>query len=319
MKKQRRKFSRKDFIKTSSMGALATGMIAGVPAKILAGSGEPGKTNLKMPAGSGKLEETTLGSTGIKMTRLGVGAPRIQEPRVLKYALDQGITFIDTGRRYANGQNEIMVGEAIKGRRKDLVIQSKVNIHIDQKEGDLDTESVSAVIRETFNKSLEESLKALQTDYIDIMLFHGADDLDILYHEAVLESFARAKKEGKILATGFSVHTKLVEILERHNRDPFYDVIMLSFNPHGGFKRRTSSITWDQQAVIAGLKKAAGSGTGIIGMKTCLGGPWQCEGDSEATYPGAVKWILSQPYIHAAAVAMASFQQLDEHLAVHKA
>ena len=67
----------------------------------------------------------------LSITKLGVGAPRIQEANVLRYALDQGVTFIDTGRRYFNGKNEEMVGEVIKGRRKNFVIQSKVPFSAD--------------------------------------------------------------------------------------------------------------------------------------------------------------------------------------------
>ena len=304
MKHQKRKFTRKEFIKTSSMGALATGLIAGSPVNLL--------------AGTGKLAETTLGKTGIKMTKLGVGAPRIQVASVLKYALDNGITFIDTGRNYANGQNEIMVGEAILGKRSDFVIQSKVQIRPDLGTQKMNSESATLKIRGIFNKSLEESLKALQTDYIDIMLFHGSTENDLLYHDAVLESFTKAKQEGKILATGFSTHTHIVEHVQRHNKDPFYDVMMLCFNPHGGYTRNSRDNKWDQKALIAELTSAADSGTGIIAMKTCLGGPYACESNSEATFPGAVKWVMQQPYIHAAVVAMANFQQLEEHLAAHK-
>ena len=63
-----------------------------------------------------------------------------------------------------------------------------------------------------FFKSLEESLEALQTDFIDVMLFHHGSTSKWLYHEAVKESFTRAKEQGKILASGFSAHTNQVEL-----------------------------------------------------------------------------------------------------------
>ena len=317
MRKEKRNLTRKEFIKTSSKAAMATGIIAGTPLTILASSGKHlHSTNL---SGTGELATSTLGNTGIKMTKLGVGAPRIQEPSVLRYALDQGITFIDTGRGYANGKNEIMVGEAIKGKRKDFTIQSKMRINPNLEGEKLKSESTSRKIHEIINKTLEESLKALQTDYIDVMLFHNGSDSEFLYHEATMEAFAKAKKEGKILACGFSAHINQVELTRQHNDHPFYDVMMLAFNPHGGYiKPNVRDYSWDQEALIAELTKATDAGTGIIAMKTCLGGPYCCEGDSEKTFPGAVKWILAQPYVHTSAVAMANFQQIDEHLAVHK-
>ena len=84
----KKSLSRKDFIRRSSLGILGAGLIAGGPVNLIAGSRKS----------AGKLIESDLGKTGIKLTKLGVGAPRIQEASVLKYALDQGIRFIDTGR-----------------------------------------------------------------------------------------------------------------------------------------------------------------------------------------------------------------------------
>lgn len=297
------KITRKEFIRTSSMGALGAGMLAASPVRIW-----PDQK---------KLATATLGRTGIQVTKLGVGAPRIEEASVLRYALDNGITFIDTGRVYANGKNEEMVGKAVKGNRKEFVIQSKLRMNIDPEDMKNDPGTLSSRIKQQFDKSLEESLQALQTDFIDILLYHNGDT-GLLYHEAILDSFTKAKKEGKIRACGFSVHSNLVANMERHNREKFFDVVMVSFNPHAGYQRVNRSEKWDQDALIAELEKAAERGTGIVAMKTCLGGTWRCQGDSEASYPGAVKWVLAKPYIHSSAVAMASFQQLDEHFQVHK-
>ena len=308
MANNKRSLSRKDFIKKSSLGVLGAGMIAGGPA-------------VSMFTGSHKtapgLIESELGKTGIKLTRLGVGAPRIQEASVLKYALDQGIRFIDTGRFYAQGKNAIMIGEVIKGNRKEFSIQSKVKIKPDIAREKLQSESTTSFIQNMFFKSLEESLEALQTDYIDIMLFHDGSTSEWLYHEAVKESFTRAKKEGKILACGFSAHTNQVELARNHNINPIYDVMMLAFNPHGGYnKPGVRDYSWDQQALITELTKAADAGTGIIAMKTCLGGPYSPDEMTEASFPLAVKWIMDQPYIHGTAVAMANFKQLDDHLSM---
>jgi len=307
MPDNKRSLSRKDFIKRSSLGFLGAGMIAGGPANLFAGSFKTAH----------RLIKSELGKTGIKLTRLGVGAPRIQEASVLKYALDQGIRFIDTGRFYAKGKNETMIGEVLEGRRKEFTIQSKVRIKPDITTEKLASESTSGFIHNIFFKSLEESLKALQTDYIDILLFHDGSTSEWLYHEAVLESFSRAKEEGKILACGFSAHTNQVELARNHNKDPFYDVMMMAFNPHGGYnKPGVRDYSWDQKALITELTRAADAGTGIIAMKTCLGGPYSPDEKTEASFPLAVKWILDQPYVHGTAVAMANFKQLDDHLSM---
>ncbi len=324
MKKDKRNLTRKEFLKTSSKAAIATGIAAGTPLTILANS-----TNSSSPSNSsgisGTLATSILGNTGIEITKLGIGAPRIQEASVLRYALDNGVTFIDTGRSYANGKNEIMVGEVIKGKRKEFVIQSKAKFRLDKNTDKLGSEATDKKIKQKFAQSVEESLKALQTDYIDIMLFHGVDDPKLFLQDSVKEAFTKAKKEGKILACGFSVHVDLINIMKLHNKDPFYDTIMLSFNPYGRYKNQNRDYAWDQETLITEVKKADDNGTGIIAMKTCLGGQWPSPDSSnnaddtvKPSYPGAVKWVLEQPYIHGSAVAMANFQQLDEHLAVHK-
>lgn len=205
-----------------------------------------------------------------------------------------------------------------KGKRKQFVIQSKAKFRLDKDSDKLGSESTDQKIKQMFSKSVEESLKALQTDYIDIMLFHGVDDPKLFLHDAVKEAFTKAKKEGKIRTAGFSVHVDIINCMKHHNEDPFFDTVMVSINAHGRYKNQHRDYSWDLPALITEVQKAANSGTGIIAMKTCLGGPWQYEGDPEATNPGAVKWALEQPYIHGSAVAMANFQQLDAHLAVHK-
>ena len=66
--------------------------------------------------------------------------------------------------------------------------------------------------------SMDESLKALQTDYIDVMLIHGASTADIVNNEAVMEFFTAAKKKGQIRAFGFSSHTNQIDILKSANK-----------------------------------------------------------------------------------------------------
>ena len=56
------------------------------------------------------------------------GAPRTNEESLIRYAIDKGINFIDTGRSYGNGNNEKLVGKAVAGIRKNVVIQSKIRL-----------------------------------------------------------------------------------------------------------------------------------------------------------------------------------------------
>jgi len=179
---------------------------------------------------------------------------------------------------------------------------------------------MAAVITGKFRKSLDESLEALHTDYIDILLLHNITEPGLVFHEVVTGLFAEAKKQGKIRACGFSTHNNQAELLRRNTRTGSYDVVMLAFNPHGGYVHANSARedSWDQEELIGALKAASAAGTGIIAMKTCSGGPFACEPGGQATIPGAVRWVLERKYVHAAAVAMANFKEIDEHTSIQK-
>ncbi len=244
MRKKAKNISRKEFIRSSSYGVIGTGLMANPP------------LNLFFPAES--LKKISLGNTGIRLTKLGFGASRTQQASLLKYALDQGVTFIDTGRSYASGKNEEMVGSVIKGIRSDLTIQSKVRIRITNSSEESDSGSIHQRISDTFFKSLRESLQALQTDYIDIFLLHGASGEEEIYNEALLNAFNRAKEQGKIRAAGFSTHSNQAELVKSVNQKSSYNVIMVAFNPSGGYVHSVSARqdSWNQEELIRELKTA---------------------------------------------------------------
>ena len=73
-----------------------------------------------------------IGNTGIMVSPICFGATRTNEGSLIKYGLDKGLNFIDTGRAYANGNNERIVGQAIAGIRKKIIIQSKIRLEINE-------------------------------------------------------------------------------------------------------------------------------------------------------------------------------------------
>ena len=254
-------------------------------------------------------EKRKLGNTGIKVSSIGFGTPRTQEPAVLKNATEKGITFLDTGRAYANGQNEIMIGKVLKGKREKFVIQSKMKV--DLEEGAATPED----IEDQMETSLKESLSALQTDYIDVMLLHGVRNEELLQNKIIREVFAKMKNRGAIKACGFSTHANHINMLKEANRDNFFDVAMVPFNPFGAFRHSQSgwSTSWDQKALIKEMKKAREHGTGIVAMKTCSGGAYAFQNKKQSTFSGAVQWVLSHKFVDTAVVAMANFGEIREH------
>ena len=304
-----KKISRKEFLKRSSAGLVGIGLI-GKTANLF--SRNKLSNNLPVP------HTRILGRSGIKVTTIGFGASRTQEPSLLKSALDTGINFIDTGRPYANGQNEVMVGSVIKDIRKNLVIQSKLQVRVREEGEELKTPKVLNKIKNIMSASLNASLEALQTDYIDIMLIHGANSIDIINNEGVMEFFTNSKKEGKILACGFSSHENQLELLKAANKNYFFDVIMVPYNYKGSYIHSNSGrhSEWDQQGVEVELEKAAKKNIGIVAMKTCSAGPYSSDKDRNPTYKEGLEWILNHDFIHSTAVAMANTQEIQENIKV---
>jgi len=307
--KQDRLMTRKEFIKISSAGMLGAGLL-GKSSTLL------GKS-LKNQAEKNP-ERRILGRTGIKVTALGYGASHVTEPSLIKRALDLGINFIDTRGDYSRGENEMMLGKVIKGIRQKVIIQSKIRIRTKAKGEALHTLEMRKRLRLKMETSLNQSLKDLRTEYIDIMLLHGIRTPDIINHETVKEFLMEAKKTGKIRACGFSSHANQIELVRDANRDNFYDVIMVPYNHKGSYvhSRRGYYNEWDQSALEEEFKRAEKNGVGIVAMKTCSGGPYSPDGVSQPTFRNALEWILSHSYISTMAVAMGNFKQIKENLQV---
>jgi len=263
-----------------------------------------------------KPEYRVLGRTGIEVTAVGYGASRTMEPSLVKKALDTGINFLDTGRYYSGGQNQVMLGKVLKGIRKEVVIQSKMLFRPFGWGEALDTLEMRKNLHTMMETSLTESLKALQTDYIDIMLLHDVSQVELINHETVMSFFEKAKGEGKIRACGFSSHGNQLELVKEVNRSKFYDVVMVPYNHKGSYVHSKWGFVdqWDQSAMEEEFEKAEKNGIGIIAMKTCSGGPYSPDGVSKATFKDALKWILSHSYISTMAVAMGNIKEIKEDI-----
>lgn len=139
--------------------------------------------------------ETVRLPSGKKVPVLGQGTWKMgenpskkdQEVRALKLGLELGMTLIDTAEIYGNGGAEEVTAEAIRGRRQDVVLVSKVA------PGNATLHGVIA--------ACEKSLKRLNTDYLDIYLLHWRGSVPL---EETLLAFQQLKKEGKILDYGVS-------------------------------------------------------------------------------------------------------------------
>jgi len=147
----------------------------------------------------------TLGRTGIKVTPYCLGAMMFGGIanadhddciRIVHKALDSGINFVDTADRYSNGESEEIVGKALKGRRQNVVLATKVHGPM----GDDPNHQGSS--RRWITQAVEASLRRLQTDHIDLYQMHRpSPDTDIEETLSVLTDLMRA---GKVRAIGSS-------------------------------------------------------------------------------------------------------------------
>jgi len=294
----RKIISRKKFISSAVAGLAGIGMIPPLRGDL---TENPGKR--------------PVGKTGIMVTPVCFGASRTNDESLIKYSIDKGFNLIDTGRSYANGNNERLVGKAVSGIRKNVVIQSKIRLDPNELPSEGKGRKGAEEIKSVLNSRLEASLKALDSDYIDILLYHDASKENLLFHPEVMKFFDGMKNTGVIRAHGFSAHNDLMNLHEMNNRELFYDIIMVPFNHKGSFVHSVSGrySEWDQTRLISMLTEAGKKGIGVIAMKTCSGGKYSPSPDVAPGYPEAVRWVIQHPYISSAAVAMANFEQINEH------
>lgn len=266
-------------------------------------------------SGNSTIELRGIGNTGLMVSPICFGAPRTNEESLIKYALGKGLNFIDTGRAYGNGNNEKLVGRAITGIRDKVVIQSKIRLEENELPSKGKGKKGADEIRYALSSKLEASLKALNTDYIDILLYHDAIDESLLFHSETMKFFSDMKTSGAIKAHGFSTHNEYMSLPERNNKEVFYNVMMVPFNPKGSFVHSVSGrySEWDQKKLISILTEAGNKGIGVIAMKTCSGGMYSPSPGIQPSYKEAVLWVLQNKFISSAAIAMANFEQVDEH------
>ena len=148
----------------------------------------------------------TLGRTGIKVSPYCLGAMMFgavggnpdhdDSIRIIHKALDAGVNFIDTADRYSQGASEEIVGKALKGRRDNIVLATKVNNPM----GDDPNQQGNS--RRWLIREVEASLRRLQTDHIDLYLIHRpSPNTDI---EETLSALTDLMRAGKVRAIGSS-------------------------------------------------------------------------------------------------------------------
>lgn len=208
--------------------------------------------------GETAVPKVTLGRTGQKVTKLGMGTSWALSPSFVQLALFSGVRYIDTSESYENTVAEKVVGEVIERTkmRKDLYLVTK-NAAFRTAKG--------ANAARIFEDHLNASLERLRTDYVDCYYLHGVsgNQIAIMKDPAVKAAFEKLKKSGKIKFIGLSCHDAMLpEIMEAAVELGWFDQMMIKYNfREVGKKDRHDDL---QRAI----DKASKANIGLVAMKT---------------------------------------------------
>ena len=255
----------------------------------------------------------TLGRTGLQISDISFGSSRLRrgEERLVRHALDRGINYFDTAESYTGGTAETVLGNALKGERDKVFIATKAFAGAADPHTDI-------------MKTLESSLRRLQTDYVDVFFSHAVNDVERLKNLEWFEFVERAKHQGKIRFTGMSGHAgRLVQCVDYALDHNMVDVILLAHNfgqDPAFYERFTQAFDFvaRQPDLPRVMTKAQRAGVGVIAMKVLRGArlndmrPFEKDGLTYAQ--AAFKWALSGGNIDAAIISMTSTDLIDEYL-----
>ena len=235
----------------------------------------------------------TLGRTGLKITIVSFGAMLTPESEVMKIAFDHGVNYVDTARRYMGGKNEEIVARALKGKRDKVYVATKI--------------SPASRSKEAIFKDVETSLRALDTDYVDIIQLHNVTGReDRIFNPEIRETLVRLKEQGKVRFFGVTSHTNEAEVLNAlvDDKERFFDTALVKYN----FK--------SSQETKEAIARAARANIGVIAMKTQAGGYTTDKLGPFSPHQAALKWALQDKHVTAAIPGMRDITQLREDIAV---
>jgi len=266
------------------------------------------------------LQYRSLGKTGMTVSALGFGcmrlpvvnndAARIDETeatKMLHYAIDRGVNYVDTAYPYHKGESENFVGRALRGGyREKVFLTTKMPTWLTEKYAD-------------FPKYLDEQLAKLQTDYLDVYLLHGLTKTrwQKIRELGVLDFAADAVREGKVKHIGFSFHDDLATfkaIIDAHD----WELCQIQLN----FMDET------YQAGVEGLQYAGARGIPVVVMEPLRGGKlagnvpaevraiWDKSPLRRSPAEWAYRWVYNFPEVSTVLSGMSAFDQVVENVEI---
>lgn len=265
-----------------------------------------------------KMQFRRFGRTGVKVSILGFGCMRfpmigddssqIDEPQateMLRYAINNGVNYIDTAYPYHEGKGESFVGRALKDGYRDRVnLATKMPVWL-----------VNSY--EDFDRFFNEQLERLETDHIDFYLMHALNEerWEKIVNLDVIKWIEIEKAKGRIRHIGFSFHDSydaFVKIIDDYDRWEFCQV-------------QYNYMDEEFQAGTRGLKYAFSKGLGIIVMEPILGGNlanppeiinsiWDEAIHKRTPAEWALQWVWNKLEVSVVLSGMSNMQQVEENV-----
>ncbi len=248
-------------------------------------------------ASSGPIPTRPLGNTGVRVTILGLGGEGVlrtwgrerEAAAVIQRALDLGITYCDTAPAYSGSQD--YYGAVLRERRREIFLASKT--HDRTRDGSL--------------RLLEESLRRLKTDHLDLWQLHDLREMeeldDIFGTRGAIRALEEAKAEGRVRFLGLTGHYDPEVLVEAIRRYPF-DALLVALNAADRARR---------SFIERLLPAATERGMGIIGMKVLWGGRLLRPGGIQSAGE-ALRYVLSLP-VSTAIIGFRSVSEVGEAVA----
>jgi uncharacterized protein len=297
---------RRDFLK--SVAALSVALPVALPAAELASESDGRREPL--------LPQRSLGKTGVKVSALALGGViGMQLPRsehhdpaaIANTALDLGITYFDTAPSYNNGQSESNYGEVLVHRRNEVFLACKT--------GDRTYDGTM--------RSVEQSLKRLRTDHLDLLQIHGVTENDDIpawgKPTGVWTALEKLRGQKVTRFLGVTGHDNAAKLRDAIQLYPF-DTLLTTFNPvsrRRPFREDLLPLAREKQMGILAMKvMGGGNGCLVLGnpVKQVLR-PYHDDTSHQVQHGVLLRYVLGLP-ISAAVVGVASLAQLRDNVRI---